>query len=234
VRLVARLRKRLAGARGYTLVELLTVMSILAVVMTGLTTLFVQGSNAEVDMNRRFQAQQDTRLALDRMRRDAHCASDVQIYWDGTLKSPITPAPTTPTAPTSGQTVGALLTFPSSTCVNGSSASGSNYIVSYCVVPITAGSRYKLVRDLTGSTTCAGAGAVIVADYLTSNTGSFSVNGAASKTYSALMRSANVDELTKLNIDFSINTKPTRPGAYRLTDGLVLRNSTKNSAASST
>jgi prepilin-type N-terminal cleavage/methylation domain-containing protein len=233
VKLVARLRSQ---QRGYTLVELLTVMSILGVVMTGLTTLFVQGSNAEVDMNARFQAQQDTRLALDRMRRDAHCASDVQIYWGGTLKSPTSPVTTTPVVPTTAQTVAALLTLPatSSTCVNGAAASGSNFILSYCIVPITAGSRYKLVRDLSGSTTCAGAGAITVADYLTSNTGSFSVNGATAATWSGLMRSTDVDQLTKLNVAFSVNTRPNRPGTYSLSDGLVLRNSTRNTVASAT
>jgi prepilin-type N-terminal cleavage/methylation domain-containing protein len=60
---------------GYTLVEMVTVMLILSVVMTGLTTLFVQGGNAEVDMNNRFRAQLNARVALDRMRRDLHCAS---------------------------------------------------------------------------------------------------------------------------------------------------------------
>jgi type II secretory pathway pseudopilin PulG len=52
-------------------------MSILSVVITGITTLFVQGSNAEVDMNRRYQAQQQARVAMDKLRRDAHCASAV-------------------------------------------------------------------------------------------------------------------------------------------------------------
>jgi type II secretory pathway pseudopilin PulG len=52
-------------------------MSILAVVITGITTLFVQGSNAEVDMNRRYQAQQQARVAMDKLRRDVHCASAV-------------------------------------------------------------------------------------------------------------------------------------------------------------
>ena len=43
--------------------------------MAGLTTLFVQGSNAELDMNNRFQAQLNARLALDKVRREIHCGS---------------------------------------------------------------------------------------------------------------------------------------------------------------
>ena len=67
--------RRLRGEDGYSLVEMLTVLVILGIVIGGLTTLFQQGSNAEIDMNYRFQAQQDARIALDRMRRDLHCAS---------------------------------------------------------------------------------------------------------------------------------------------------------------
>jgi prepilin-type N-terminal cleavage/methylation domain-containing protein len=66
---------RLRGERGYTLIEMLTVMVILGVVMTSLTTVFVQASNSETDMNNRFQAQLTARLALDKMRREVHCAT---------------------------------------------------------------------------------------------------------------------------------------------------------------
>jgi prepilin-type N-terminal cleavage/methylation domain-containing protein len=71
------LGRRLVRQDGYSLIEMLTVMIILGVVLSGLTTLFVQGSNAEMDMNNRFQAQQEARLALDKLRREAHCASEV-------------------------------------------------------------------------------------------------------------------------------------------------------------
>ncbi len=74
--------------RGYSLIELLQVTVILGVVLTGLTVLFVQASNAEIQMNERFQAQQNARLAVDRMRREIHCASAV-----------------TPTGPTTSITV---------------------------------------------------------------------------------------------------------------------------------
>jgi prepilin-type N-terminal cleavage/methylation domain-containing protein len=66
---------RLGGERGYTLVEMLTVLVIMGVVMGGLTTVFVSATNSESDMNSRFQAQLNARLALDKMRREVHCAS---------------------------------------------------------------------------------------------------------------------------------------------------------------
>jgi len=67
------------GERGYTLVEMLTVLVIFSTVMSALLVLFVQGTNAELDMNNRFQAQQDARLTLDKLRREAHCASAVTV-----------------------------------------------------------------------------------------------------------------------------------------------------------
>ena len=62
---------------GFTLVELLAVLAIFLVIVTALTTLFVSGSKAELDANHRFQAQQNARLALDRLRRELHCSSGV-------------------------------------------------------------------------------------------------------------------------------------------------------------
>ena len=70
-----RLLRRLGREPGYSLVEMLIVMAILGVVMSALTTVFVQATNAEQDMNNRFQAQLTARLALDKMRREVHCAS---------------------------------------------------------------------------------------------------------------------------------------------------------------
>ena len=65
----------LRSQKGYSLVEMLVVMSILGVVMSALGALFVQSSNAQIDMNARFTAQSHARVALDRMRKDFHCAS---------------------------------------------------------------------------------------------------------------------------------------------------------------
>ena len=72
---VHRLLRRLSGERGYSLIELLTVMGILSIVLGGLTTLFVSATAAQTDLNERYQAQQHARLALERVRRDIHCAS---------------------------------------------------------------------------------------------------------------------------------------------------------------
>lgn len=75
--MIENVRRCLACERGYTLFELLQVTVILGIVLTGLTVLFVRATNAELQMNERFQAQQNARLAVDKMRREIHCASGI-------------------------------------------------------------------------------------------------------------------------------------------------------------
>jgi prepilin-type N-terminal cleavage/methylation domain-containing protein len=68
---------RLGREDGYTLIELLIVMVVLGTILGALTVLFVNASKAEVEMSRRFQAQQDARVAVDRMRREIHCSDQI-------------------------------------------------------------------------------------------------------------------------------------------------------------
>ena len=72
-RLVARLR----AEHGYTLMELLVSISILAAIMTSVSILLVSATKSEVEMNQRFQAQAQARMGLDRLRREVHCAISV-------------------------------------------------------------------------------------------------------------------------------------------------------------
>jgi prepilin-type N-terminal cleavage/methylation domain-containing protein len=76
-RCVAAAGRRLASERGYSLSELIVVLAILGIVVGALTQLFVSASTAQVDMTRRFEAQQDMRLALDKLRREIHCANAI-------------------------------------------------------------------------------------------------------------------------------------------------------------
>jgi prepilin-type N-terminal cleavage/methylation domain-containing protein len=82
-------RRRLGGEGGYSLIEMLVVLVIMGVVMTSLTTLFVTASNSELDMNNRFRAQQDARLALDKLRREVHCAESVTRGSPGSPAGPL-------------------------------------------------------------------------------------------------------------------------------------------------
>jgi prepilin-type N-terminal cleavage/methylation domain-containing protein len=88
---IERVRSRLRGDRGYSLVEMLTVMVIMSIVFAGITDIFVSGSKAQADQDNRFQAQLTTRLALDKIRKDIHCASDLAAGYTTssiTLKRP--------------------------------------------------------------------------------------------------------------------------------------------------
>jgi prepilin-type N-terminal cleavage/methylation domain-containing protein len=73
----ARIAALLRSERGYSLMELVVSMTILGTVMASLSALLVSATNSEVDMNRRFQAQTQARLGLDRLRREVHCAMSI-------------------------------------------------------------------------------------------------------------------------------------------------------------
>jgi prepilin-type N-terminal cleavage/methylation domain-containing protein len=68
--------RRLQDDRGYTLVELLIVLIIMLVVIGALADGFTSASRAEVDQTNRASDQQSARQALDRMRKDIHCATN--------------------------------------------------------------------------------------------------------------------------------------------------------------
>jgi prepilin-type N-terminal cleavage/methylation domain-containing protein len=87
---IGRVRARLRGEAGYSLVEMLTVMVIMSIVFSGITQIFVSGSKAQADQDNRFQAQLGSRLALDKIRKDIHCATDVTPFATSsvTLKLP--------------------------------------------------------------------------------------------------------------------------------------------------
>jgi type II secretory pathway pseudopilin PulG len=90
--MIQRIKLRLRGERGTTIVDMLTVMIIMSIVFAGITSVFVAGSKAAADQDRRFQAQVASRLALDKIRRDVHCATDVATpikTTDVTLKVPL-------------------------------------------------------------------------------------------------------------------------------------------------
>jgi prepilin-type N-terminal cleavage/methylation domain-containing protein len=72
-----RILRRLGRQGGYTLIELLLVCAILGTVLASLSVLFVSASGSQIDMNRRFRAQQDARVAVDKMRREIHCADQI-------------------------------------------------------------------------------------------------------------------------------------------------------------
>ena len=62
-----------------TLIELLWTLGILAFVMSAIIAVFVSGLHSEFDMNQRFQAQQEARLALQTIRTDLRTACSMTV-----------------------------------------------------------------------------------------------------------------------------------------------------------
>lgn len=145
--------RRPSGEAGFTLVEMLTVMVLLGIVVGTITGLFVQATNAEVDMHDRFEAQMNARLALDRLRREVHCASS------------ITPA---------GASTTVTLTLPTYCRV----ATGT---FTWCAVPYNGStSRYRLWRS--SADPCGDGADRLYADFLTSsNVFTYTVQSSASR-----------------------------------------------------
>jgi prepilin-type N-terminal cleavage/methylation domain-containing protein len=135
-----------SSEKGFSLIELLVTMVILVIVLGSLTTVFISGSSAESTLNLRFQAQQNARLGLDRIRDDIHCATAAQ-------------AQTINTYPGVKLAVGNCL--------------AATPTISWCVVQFsTTPVRYQLFRSTTtGATTCTSTDAarVLIADYLVSS-----------------------------------------------------------------
>ena len=68
--------RRVAEAEdGFTLTELLVVLTIIGIVLVGITQLLVSGLTSQKDQSNRTQAQQEARLGLDKLRREIRCAN---------------------------------------------------------------------------------------------------------------------------------------------------------------
>ena len=134
---------RVRQEAGYSLIEMLTVMMIMSIVLAGLTQIFTSASKADIDMQNRFTAQLNTRLALDKLRRDIHCAYDV--------------SPNTPNPWTSAQS---SVTLKITNC-------GSD--VTWCTAQMSGSTtRWALYRE--SGAACDSTNGTKVADYLTTAT----------------------------------------------------------------
>ena len=74
-----RARARIAEEHGISIIELLVTMVIMTVIITALTSVIVEASKAQVRTSRTTQAQDQGRLALDKLRRELHCANSVSV-----------------------------------------------------------------------------------------------------------------------------------------------------------
>jgi prepilin-type N-terminal cleavage/methylation domain-containing protein len=195
VNVLARLRARLRPEGGFTLVELITVVSILGIVLAGILAVFVAGIRAEVDMNERFQAQQEARLALASMRKEIRCAKDAQ-----------TTVPTTSTDPSDAGTFSRVTLTLGGSCVAGGDPA-LTYPITWCVEKLDT-KRYALFRR--AGSACNAPTGTKKADRLTKD--------AVFKLDTTSMR-------TRLQVSLPVDANPSKNGgSYLLEDSIMLRN----------
>jgi prepilin-type N-terminal cleavage/methylation domain-containing protein len=191
---------------GYTVIELIIVMAILTIVLGAIVALFTSGINADADQNRRFQAQQDVRVAMDKLRRELHSGCTVSD-------------PATYNTPVNSVTI----YVPADSC-----AAGSNSIT-WC----TTGSAGNFTLYRIVATSCAGA-TQYFAEHLTNGTpfvylppnshlvSSSSLGQGTSVGY--IVTADGSSTLPRLHVDLTSNLSSKSTDAYRLVDDIGLRN----------
>jgi prepilin-type N-terminal cleavage/methylation domain-containing protein len=205
-RLLVRLR---AGEGGFSLIEMLMVMVLMGIIMGSITTVFVSGSRAQSSLNRYFQAQQQARAGLDRLRGDVHCASAAQATTVNGFQA---------------------LKLADSSCY------ASTPTITWCLIPSTAlTGRYALYRstiDTASTCTSSDTTKLFVADYLKTVGNPVNVSNILTTPTIALLG------LQTVGIDLKVSTNPNSTTAgqdtYELTDSLVTRNYSRCLATSGT
>jgi len=201
-----RLLSRALGQAGYTLVETLVVMSILVLVIGAIADGFTSASKVQTDQTARADDQESARQALERLRRDIHCASAAAFTANaqGGYTLNLTVDPGQCLAVTTGA---------------GVAQSGSDG-VQWCTVPVVGStSRYKMYRTVVS--TCDAADAVFQVDYVTRG----DVWDVVCGDNDSFLESVTID----LPVNRDIATRPDR--TYTLTDQIALRNDTAQTGA---
>ena len=193
-----------AAQTGYTLVEVLVVMTLLGVVMGALADGFASASKTEADQTARASNQETAREVLQRMRKDIHCASgaEAQPTLDA-LGNPTGTGYTLQLSVTQGQCLGVT------TQSNG---------VQWCSVSVGGSTtRYAVYR--TTSSDCTAANALFEVDYVT-NYGAITGGNIWS------LAPCSSGRLQGVTVNMPVNEKPvTQPTrTYDLTDTIAMRN----------
>jgi len=180
-----------------TLIELLWTLGILSFVLSGIIAVFVSGLHSEFDMNQRFEAQQEARLALQTIRTDLRTACTVT-------------GPDGVSAPTANSSA-VILGFCSDSTTTWSSTPLS--YSTWCVrsqggTPV----HYGLIRESVSDANCTtGTTGLKEADWLTTNA-----------VFTPVLTSGQRPQLT-VSVPVDAYPKNTT-GVYKLADTITLRN----------
>ena len=204
---------------GYTMFELLVVMVIMGVILIGMTTSFAAGLSAESGTVKRVMAQENARLALNRMRVDVHCASA---------------APAPQENPFGGFTL--TLTESPSVCPSVTTSSSG---VQWCTIPVAGdANRWQLFRFLgTVLSDCNGSvSATLVVDYIVTPDTGWSANTAVTPTPADWNGNlwpdpptCSAGNLPAVAVRIGVNPDPVAQPtlSYEVSDTIALRNATR-------
>jgi prepilin-type N-terminal cleavage/methylation domain-containing protein len=188
-----------AAQDGFTLVELIVVMLVMLIILAPLSGSFVSALGAQVDQTRRFDAQENARQALDRMRKDIHCAHGVTDPFANDF---------------GGETILMTETNVTGTAECPGLVQTNASAVQWCTIAVTgATNRYQLYRENDPNNTCDGSASTFMVDYL---------------TQSALWASPTcvTGQFPTVSVTMPVNIDPVRhaPSTYTLSDQIALRN----------
>ncbi len=154
------------GESGFTIVELVIAMTMLLIVFTALTGSLVSATHSEIGIAKRQEAQQQARLALDRMQEDIHCANNLVSVSSN---------------PSGGFTMVLTETYNVCATVDSSTeGSGSTVALEWCTIPDPAHpGTFELWRN---NATCDGTSGTMVARYITAPSSGWPTNSSTSAT----------------------------------------------------
>ena len=200
------------------MMELVVTMALMSIVAAALSTVIVSASNAEVRTNRSFQAQVQGRIALNKLRRELHCASAITVRSSsGSALS----------AGTAGAQI--AITLGGYCPTNGLTTTATQSVyVTWCTMSSSAQTgRYALYRlaSLTSQPACATSGAQWT-DYLTTSTPFClpSTTTACSGVYKSLTSLPTLH----IGLPISLSTTSTTSDLFNITDDIALRNGTRS------
>ncbi|HEV7133374.1 MAG TPA: type II secretion system protein [Gaiellaceae bacterium] len=203
--------RKLAGEGGLTIVEAIVVMVILGTVLAGITTVFVNGSRAELQNNNRFRAQETARVAMDQLRLDAHnaCAAN--------------------TANTGGKLIFAFVPLGDSTRCGSTGSNASYPKVIWCALTSpTLSTAYALYRSTATDSTCTSANGTLEADRVTVNTNLFALATCTGGTVCP-------EQYEAITVNIPVSFKTSTFGApYALSQTLALRNAVYQTTSAAT
>ena len=196
-------------------------MAILLIVIASLASVLVSATKSEVDAGKRFQVQVQDRTAVDKLRRELHCANSVTV--ENSSGTPLT-------AGTAGSTVAVTL---GSTCPSNITHATTLY-VTWCTAASTlVTGDYALYRvtSTSSSPTCSSSGKVKWVDYIQPTVISPSASTpfclpTTSTACSGVLRPTYSLPMLHVIVPVDINGPSSTIDKYNLVDDIAIRHQT--------